>query len=161
MQVVRALSPHSIGVIKTIAGDADAQAAQLGSVEPEVCAGMLEQAGVAAILVGSHTPDNAGKPGCPADLALYRQVREATRIPVVLAGGVTPENVDSLLKNANPAWLDVMTGVEAAPGRKDAEKLNAMTAAVRTHSLEQGGTSADSIQVRRLPRSVSRDKSIL
>ena len=49
----------------------------------------------------------------------------------IVAGGLTPENVGEALKIFRPWGVDVVTGVEREPGRKDPEKLKAFVAAVR------------------------------
>jgi len=49
----------------------------------------------------------------------------------IIAGGLTPENVGDAMRAFKPWGVDVVTGVEGAPGRKDAEKLKAFVAAVR------------------------------
>lgn len=49
----------------------------------------------------------------------------------VIAGGLNPENVGEALRVFNPWGVDVVTGVEREPGRKDPEKLKAFVAAVR------------------------------
>ena len=49
----------------------------------------------------------------------------------VIAGGLTPENVGEAMRTFNPWGVDVVTGVERGPGRKDPEKLKAFVAAVR------------------------------
>jgi phosphoribosylanthranilate isomerase len=49
----------------------------------------------------------------------------------VLAGGLTPANVGSAIARLRPHGVDVASGVEAAPGIKDADKLRAFVAAVR------------------------------
>ncbi len=49
----------------------------------------------------------------------------------VLAGGLTPENVSEAISVFKPWGVDVVTGVEREPGRKDPEKLQAFVAAVR------------------------------
>src|SRR5579859_16114 len=49
----------------------------------------------------------------------------------VLAGGLTPENVGSAMADFKPWGVDVVSGVEREPGRKDPEKLKAFVAAVR------------------------------
>jgi phosphoribosylanthranilate isomerase len=49
----------------------------------------------------------------------------------IVAGGLTPENVGDAIRTFNPWGVDVVTGVEREPGRKDPEKLKAFVAAVR------------------------------
>ena len=46
-------------------------------------------------------------------------------LPLVVAGGLTPENVGEAIAVLDPWGVDVVTGVEAQPGRKDPEKLAA------------------------------------
>ena len=50
---------------------------------------------------------------------------------LIVAGGLTPENVGEAVRAFAPWGVDVVTGVERAPGRKDPEKLKAFVAAVR------------------------------
>lgn len=54
----------------------------------------------------------------------------AQRRPVVIAGGLTPENVGECVRSVHPAWVDVRSGIETA-GRKDEEKMKRFVAAVR------------------------------
>ncbi len=49
----------------------------------------------------------------------------------IIAGGLTPENVGDAMRLFEPWGVDVVTGVEREPGRKDPEKLRAFVAAVR------------------------------
>jgi phosphoribosylanthranilate isomerase len=52
-------------------------------------------------------------------------------IRLILAGGLTPENVGKAISQVHPWGVDVVTGVEVAPGRKDPVKVRAFVAAVR------------------------------
>ena len=54
------------------------------------------------------------------------------RLPLVLAGGLSPDNVADAIGSALPAAVDVSSGVEASPGRKDPDRVTRLIAAVRS-----------------------------
>ncbi|HKY65554.1 MAG TPA: phosphoribosylanthranilate isomerase, partial [Acidimicrobiales bacterium] len=78
-----------------------------------------------AFLVDSATPGS----GEVFDWSLAEGAPQNRRI--VLAGGLTPENVADAVRVVRPWGVDVSTGVEAAPGRKDARKMRAFIEAAR------------------------------
>ena len=57
--------------------------------------------------------------------------RLARRYPILVSGGLTPANVADAVDRLRPWGVDVCSGVEAEPGRKDHDKLRAFVAAVR------------------------------
>ncbi len=83
---------------------------------------------VAAVLL--DTPSRGfGGSGVPFDWSLAEGVSEIA--PVVLAGGLTPDNVAEAIAAVKPYAVDVASGVEASPGIKDLEKMARFVRAVR------------------------------
>jgi phosphoribosylanthranilate isomerase len=82
-----------------------------------------------AFLLDTYKPGTPGGTGETFDWDLGRQVKKCG--PIVLAGGLTPANVAQAIQMAQPAAVDVASGVEAAPGKKDPEKLRAFVEAVK------------------------------
>ena len=83
-----------------------------------------------ALLVDASVKGAYGGTGITAD---WRSAAElAKHYPLLLAGGLTPENVAEAVWQVRPWGVDVASGVEAAPGVKDAGKLKAFVKAVRS-----------------------------
>ncbi|MCI0704381.1 MAG: phosphoribosylanthranilate isomerase [Planctomycetia bacterium] len=74
-----------------------------------------------AILIDSHVPGLMGGTGQAAPWELLRGFDVG--VPLILAGGLTPENVAEAITLVRPWGVDVASGVESAPGRKDPEKV--------------------------------------
>jgi phosphoribosylanthranilate isomerase len=83
----------------------------------------------AAILVDAHDPVAIGGTGRTIDWEAARAIA-ATR-PLVLAGGLRPENVAEAVAIVAPWGVDVASGVEQAPGVKDPARVRAFVQAVR------------------------------
>ena len=84
------------------------------------------------LLVDAHDPVRRGGTGRTADWT--RAAAVAARRPIVLAGGLTAENVEEAIACVRPYAIDVSSGVEASPGVKDDAKLEAFFEAVgRSH----------------------------
>lgn len=74
-----------------------------------------------ALLVDAHVPGQYGGTGRTAPWGLLAQFQ--TDVPLILAGGLTPENVAEAVRLVRPYAVDVASGVESSPGRKDPEKM--------------------------------------
>jgi len=88
---------------------------------------------VARYVVDAAVPGTYGGSGQPAD---WRAAAEFARShPVMLAGGLTPANVAAAIREVRPLGVDVASGVEKEPGRKDHGRVLAF---VKSAKAEQG-----------------------
>jgi phosphoribosylanthranilate isomerase len=81
----------------------------------------------AAVLLDGHAPGQHGGTGRIAPWEVIAAFRPG--VPVILAGGLTPENVAEAVRIVRPYAVDVASGVESEPGVKDAEKMRRFIAA--------------------------------
>lgn len=82
-----------------------------------------------ALLVDASVKGVYGGSGVTADWSAAAGL--AKKYPLLLAGGLTPENVADAVKQVKPWGVDVASGVESEPGRKDATRMSAFIKAVR------------------------------
>jgi phosphoribosylanthranilate isomerase len=82
-----------------------------------------------ACLIDAYQAGEYGGTGQTADWRLARSL--AREHPILLAGGLTPANVEQAIRMVLPWGVDVASGVESSPGRKDAKKMLAFTHAAR------------------------------
>lgn len=89
---------------------------------------------VDAILIDSRTATAVGGTGVTFDWIAAREsiFGAPGAVKFIAAGGLTPENVRDAIATLRPWGVDVVTGVEATPGRKDPIKVRAFIAAART-----------------------------
>jgi phosphoribosylanthranilate isomerase len=89
-------------------------------------------------LLDGYSP---GKPGGTGATFAWELVHaHRGDVPVILSGGLNPGNVAEAIAIVRPFAVDVASGVESSPGRKDPDKLHAFTDAVRLSSGVQAGT---------------------
>ena len=82
-----------------------------------------------ALLVDAAVKGVYGGSGVTADWSAAAEL--AKKYPLLLAGGLTPENVADAVRQVKPWGVDVASGVESAPGEKDAAKMSAFVKAVK------------------------------
>ena len=87
-----------------------------------------------AFLVDASVKGVYGGSGVTADWDGVAEL--AKKYPLLLAGGLTPENVAEAVRRVQPWGVDVASGVESAPGEKDANKMKAFVSAVRSVSRD-------------------------
>jgi len=85
--------------------------------------------GTDTVLLDAPT-ESYGGAGRPFDWTVARQARTHGK-RIVLAGGLTPENVGQAVREVRPWGVDAASGVELAPGLKDAEKVRRFVAAAK------------------------------
>lgn len=90
----------------------------------------LEKYSTAAYLLDAYSAEARGGTGEKFNWDLAIEARKFGR-PIFLAGGLTPENVAAAVRKVQPFGVDVSSGVESAPGKKDHAKVKAFIAAVR------------------------------
>jgi phosphoribosylanthranilate isomerase len=83
----------------------------------------------AALLLDGHVPGQHGGTGQTAPWQLLASFRPG--VPIILAGGLTADNVAEAIRIVRPYGVDVASGVESAPGRKDAAKMRRFLAKAR------------------------------
>lgn len=83
-----------------------------------------------ALLVDAYVPGQFGGTGATFD---WTQIPRGLDVPLVLAGGITPENARDAIQQVRPYALDVSSGVESAKGIKDARKIKDLFRAIHNH----------------------------
>src|SRR4051794_38760462 len=88
-------------------------------------------------LLDTHREGLRGGTGETFDWSMLS--RRYSKVPLILSGGRTAEDVSEAIPTARPFAVDVASGTEASPGVKDPEKVRAFAAAVRATADEPGG----------------------
>jgi phosphoribosylanthranilate isomerase len=81
------------------------------------------------VLLDAHDPVRRGGTGTTIDWSLAAAI--AAERPVILSGGLNASNVAEAIRAVRPAAVDVSSGVEKSPGRKDRERLRAFFDAIK------------------------------
>lgn len=86
-----------------------------------------------AIVLDRVRPDGTGGTGDPIDWSLARSVVDRLDSPVILAGGLTPANITRAIDQVRPFAVDVSSGVEETPGRKDPAAIDRFVDLAQRH----------------------------
>jgi len=82
-----------------------------------------EEYDVDALLLDTYTDESRGGTGRTFDWSLAVRAKEFLSAPIILSGGLTAANVQDAIRKVRPYAVDVASGVEREPGKKDPEKL--------------------------------------
>ncbi len=98
----------------------------------------LAQIGVGRIVLDTRVKGEMGGTGVTGDWPTAAQIIVASALPVMLAGGLGPDNIVEAIRATGATGVDMATGVERTAGRKDPRKLHALAAALRQFSTNSG-----------------------
>lgn len=100
-----------------------AQGVDLDSIEKT-----FADAGALGLLLDSYSP---AAPGGTGETFGWERIPEVRRLPLILAGGLSPDNVSAAVRQVRPYAVDVSSGVEFTPGHKDSARIAAFVQAAR------------------------------
>jgi phosphoribosylanthranilate isomerase len=134
--IVRAVQPHALQ-LPLRAGASTFEGLRKGfpalrlfaACRPEEAP--LAPAVLDALVLDATSPDGYGGSGQTTDWGRARAAREASRVPVILAGGLTPENVADAIRAVRPFAVDVSSGVETDRVKDPAKMRRFLDAARR------------------------------
>lgn len=124
-------TPHRVEAIRDEAGIAILKAIPIGSADDVAHVADFAEA-ADRILLDAKPPKGADRPGglgVPFDWSLLKALDPT--LPFMLSGGLTPETVAEAIRQVRPMGVDVSSGVETAPGVKDAGLIRAFIARAR------------------------------
>ncbi len=135
--VMRALGGCGLSLLQFHGDEPSAFCTQFGAmslkafrIQDAASLAALEHYQTDAFLLDAYSKSGLGGTGEKFNWALAVEAQKF-RKPIFLAGGLTPENVADAVRQVQPFAVDVSSGVESAPGKKDAAKVRAFIAAVR------------------------------
>jgi phosphoribosylanthranilate isomerase len=96
-----------------------------GADAAEKATGLARNESIDAILVDSRTATAIGGTGIRFDWDAAESLFGSTGLKMIAAGGLNPSNVGEAIAKLRPWGVDVASGVEIRPGRKDPEKVRA------------------------------------
>ncbi len=116
LPLLRAALPH-LKIIRAVHVTGPEALAKARSLDPHVD----------AIILDTYDPGSgrSGATGKTHDWSVSRQIVVRARVPVILAGGLTPDNVAEAIRTVRPWAVDVHTGVEDADGTRNFDKIRA------------------------------------
>ncbi|MGC8863081.1 MAG: phosphoribosylanthranilate isomerase [Armatimonadota bacterium] len=135
-RICRELSRCGIGLIRALRIDVASGSAGGEVGDPVKAARALQDTGICGLVVDARTDKLPAGTGETVDWALARRIRDSARVPVILAGGLNPENVREAILAVRPYGVDVITGVESARRVKDPALVREFVRRARVESVQ-------------------------
>jgi phosphoribosylanthranilate isomerase len=124
-RIVAALHALGTPAIKALRYSAETGRWEAPDGDPFRALQAIEEAGADAVLLDAASAARPAGTGRSVDWATARALRDRARVPVILAGGLRAENVEQAIVETAPWAVDVISGVERIPGRKDEARVRA------------------------------------
>lgn len=118
-QICMALQNTATKIIKALRIDVDTGKAKFSIEDPLEAVKVLAQTGVSALVVDSKTASRPAGTGVTLDWSVISRMKASLAIPLILAGGLTVQNVSAAIEQIRPYGVDVISGVEKKAGFKD------------------------------------------
>lgn len=130
-QIADCLAGDGMRLIRALRIDAATGLASGDLPDPVGAALVLQECGIAALLLDARTGSLPAGTGLALSREMARAVRDALRIPLILAGGLGPGNVAAAVEAVRPFAVDVISGVESSRRVKDASLVSAFVRAAK------------------------------
>jgi phosphoribosylanthranilate isomerase len=117
--VCSSLKDMGIKVLKALRVDVDTGQALFPISDPVEASIVLADSGISALVVDSKTSSRPAGTGVALDWNLMREISSTLHLPLILAGGLTVQNVARAIDLVRPYGVDVISGVEKEAGIKD------------------------------------------
>jgi phosphoribosylanthranilate isomerase len=130
-KVLDGLEGTGIRVIKALRVDVDTGDALFDDPDPVAAGKLLAGSGIGALVVDSKTSSRPAGTGVALDWDIAASMAVNIDLPLILAGGLTVNNVAGAVEKVKPYAVDVISGVEREPAVKDREKMREFVAAAK------------------------------
>lgn len=117
-RIVSESAQMGIGVIRSIPCSAQKRIDRFGTDSLAALAELFAKMGVAQLLVDTRDSENAADASDTPPVHIFRELKKCSPIPIMLAGGITPDNVCRVISESGADRIDCMTGIEERPGVK-------------------------------------------
>lgn len=121
--LIKALKDRNICVILKYPTSNNTQLEIFNTDDEKTIVETMVGLGIKEILIDPRTKENAAAKNLSADTDLVRRIGTYSEVPVILAGGITPDNILEKLNESGARSVDVMNGSETEPGKKSKEMI--------------------------------------